>query len=73
MLISKKDGTMEISTKHSLNPVPFLIYDPLYNGDYRLKLFGQDYDNNLGQIAATNFLLLGQSVPDDLAPSLFID
>ena len=73
MLIPKKDGTMEICTKHSLNPVPFLIYDPLYKGEYRLKPFGYDYDNNLSQIAATNFLLLGQNVPDDLAPSLFED
>jgi len=73
MLISNQNGTLELSTKHSLNPVPFLIYDPLYNGDYRLKPFGQDYNNNLSNIAATNFLLLGQAVPDDLAPSLFAD
>ena len=73
MLISNQNGTLAISTKHSLNPVPFLIYDPLYNGDYRLKPFGQDYNNNLSNIAATNFLLLGQAVPDDLAPSLFAD
>jgi len=73
MLISNQNETLEISTKHSLNPVPFLIYDPLYNGDYRLKPFGQDYNNNLSNIAATNFLLLGQAVPDDLTPSLFAD
>ena len=73
MLISNQNGTLAISTKHSLNPVPFLIYDPLYNGDYRLKPFGQDYNNNLSNIAATNYLLLGQAVPDDLAPSLFAD
>ena len=73
MLISNQNGTLEISAKHSLNPVPFLIYDHLYNGDYRLKPFGQEYNNNLSNIAATNFLLLGQAVPDDLAPSLFED
>ena len=73
MLISNQNGTLEISAKHSLNPVPFLIYDPLYNGDYRLKPFGQEYNNNLSNIAATNFLLLGQAVPGDLAPSLFAD
>ena len=73
MLISNQNGTLTISTKHSLNPVPFLIYDPLYNGNYRLKPFGQDYNNNLSNIAATNYLLLGQAVPDDLAPSLFAD
>ena len=73
MLISNQNGTLEISAKHSLNPVPFLIYDSLYKGDYRLKPFGQEYNNNLSNIAATNFLLLGQAVPDDLAPSLFED
>ena len=73
MLISNQNGTLEISAKHSLNPVPFLIYDPSYNGDYRLKPFGQEYNNNLSNIAATNFLLMGQAVPDDLAPSLFAD
>ena len=71
MLIQNCKGTMEINTKHSLNPVPFMIFDPLYNGDYHLKPFGVDFNNNLSNVAATNFILLGQSVPDDLAPPLF--
>ncbi len=70
---AKRDSLAITAHTHSLNPVPFLIYDPLYNGDYRLKPFGQEYNNNLSNIAATNFLLLGQAVPDDLAPSLFED
>ena len=73
MLIANKNGAQEISTKHSLNPVPFLIYDPFYNGEYQLMPFGRDYNNNLSNIAATNFILLGQTVPDDLAPALFAD
>ena len=71
MLIQNSNGKMEINTKHSLNPVPFMIFDPLYNGDYHLKPFGEDFNNNLSNVAATNFILLGQSVPDDLAPPLF--
>ena len=71
MLIQNSNGTMEINTKHSLNPVPFMIFDPLYNGDYHLKPFGEEFNNNLSNVAATNFILLGQSVPDDLAPPLF--
>ena len=71
MLIKNCNGVMEIDTKHSLNPVPFIIFDPLYNGDYHLKPFGEDFNNNLSNVAATNFILLGQSVPDDLAPPLF--
>ncbi|HBL56206.1 MAG TPA: 2,3-bisphosphoglycerate-independent phosphoglycerate mutase, partial [Deltaproteobacteria bacterium] len=73
MLITNKSGTLEMSTKHSLNPVPFLIYDPLYGGEYQLKPFGEDYDNNLSHVAATNFVLLGQAIPDDLAPALFAE
>ena len=71
MLIQNSNGTMEINTKHSLNPVPFMIFHPLYNGNYHLKPFGEDFNNNLSNVAATNFILLGQSVPDDLAPPLF--
>ena len=71
MLIKNCEGAMEINTKHSLNPVPFIIFDPLYNGDYHLKPFGENYNNNLSNVAATNFILLGQPVPDDLAPPLF--
>ena len=71
MLIQNFKGKMEINTRHSLNPVPFMIFDPLYSGDYHLKQFGEDFNNNLSNVAATNFILLGQSVPDDLAPPLF--
>ena len=72
MFIQNCKGEMEINTKHSLNPVPFMIFDPLYNGDYHLKPFGGDFNNNLSNVATTNFILLGQPVPDDLAPSLFV-
>ena len=34
----KKDGTPQAKTSHSLNPVPFIIYDPTYNGEYSLEL-----------------------------------
>lgn len=73
MLITNKSGKLEKSTKHSLNPVPFLVYDPFYDGDYKLKEFGENFENNLSHVAATNFLLLGHTAPDDLAPSLFAE
>ena len=73
MIIKNNDGKREICTKHSLNPVPFIIYDPLYKGEYKLKPFGKNCEINLSNVAATNFVLLGQPVPDDLAPSLFFD
>ena len=73
MLITNKSGKLEKSTKHSLNPVPFLIYDPLFEGEYKLKEFGKNIENNLSHVAATNFVLLGQPVPDDMALSLFAE
>jgi len=50
-----------------------LVYDPFYDGDYKLKEFGENFENNLSHVAATNFLLLGHTAPDDLAPSLFAE
>jgi 2,3-bisphosphoglycerate-independent phosphoglycerate mutase len=68
---NKKTKAWEPSTKHSLNPVPFLIYDPKYDGSYHLKPYSPEHNNNLSHVAATNFVLLGKAIPDDLAPSLF--
>ena len=69
---NRVSGETEASTKHSLNPVPFLVYDPLYDGSYCLKDFAANQDLNLSHIAATNFILMGLEVPDDLAPPLFL-
>ncbi len=72
LTINHLNGETEPSTKHSINPVPFLIYDPLYDGSYKLKAYGENDENNLSQVAATNFILMGMEVPDDLAPPLFL-
>ena len=61
----------EPDAKHSLNPVPFIIYDPFYNHDYRLKSLTESEELNLSQIAATNFILLGRTAPSDINDSLF--
>jgi hypothetical protein len=45
----------------------------LYAGEYKLKPYGENCENNLSHVAATNFVLLGQAVPDDLAPALFAE
>lgn len=72
MLIRQRGAEQEEpSTKHSLNPVPFLIYDPLFKGGFSLKSLTEGQENNLSHVAATNFILLGLPVPDDLAPPLF--
>lgn len=34
----KSDGKPQAKTSHSLNPVPFIIYDPSYKGEYSKEL-----------------------------------
>jgi len=68
LIINKKTGEEELSTKHSINPVPFVIFDPGFKGDYRLKPPGK---LNLSMIAATNYLLLGKEIPSDINDPLF--
>jgi len=71
LIINKKTGREEISTKHSINPVPFVLFDPGFDGGYRLKQGTGKSPLNLSMIAATNFILLGKPVPSDIADPLF--
>lgn len=71
LIINKKTAKEELSTKHSINPVPFIIFDPGYQNEYQLQKLQPDHPLNLSMIAATNFILLGLEVPEDLSPSLF--
>ncbi|MBN2029086.1 2,3-bisphosphoglycerate-independent phosphoglycerate mutase [bacterium] len=54
-------------TSHTLNPVPFIIYDPLFNHEYRLAPLER---RGLSNIAATCIRLLGYVPPGDYDPSL---
>ncbi|MDX2472040.1 MAG: 2,3-bisphosphoglycerate-independent phosphoglycerate mutase [SAR324 cluster bacterium] len=72
MLIkNKKTGGEEACTKHSINPVPLVVFDPNYKGDYKLQSLGENNPLTLAQIAATNFILLGLDPPTDLDSPLF--
>ncbi len=65
----KKDenGRIKPRTSHTLNPVPFIIYDPLYDGEYELA----DVKNpGLSNIAATCMQLLGYEPPEEYDESL---
>ena len=66
--VTQKD---EINTKHSFNPVPCVLFDYNYNKQYQLKQLHQQ-DLGLSMIAATNFILLGETPPQDLNESLFV-
>jgi 2,3-bisphosphoglycerate-independent phosphoglycerate mutase len=72
-MISPNPGTgiLEINTRHSLNPVPFHLYDPEFKGEYRLLNGGEEHPLTLANLAATAFILLGRPVPGDIAPPLF--
>jgi 2,3-bisphosphoglycerate-independent phosphoglycerate mutase len=67
MFTIDKKGVKSVKTAHSLNPVPFIIYDPSYQGEYRMANLKQ---KGLSNIAATLLNLLGYDKPDDYDPSL---
>ncbi|MBN1104126.1 MAG: 2,3-bisphosphoglycerate-independent phosphoglycerate mutase [Deltaproteobacteria bacterium] len=62
-----KKGERKVRTAHSLNPVPFAIYDPGYRGEYRMASLENP---GLTNIAATLLNLLGYEQVADYDPSL---
>ena len=62
-----KNGKPKPKTSHTLNPVPFIIFDPLFNGEYHLASLNK---RGLSNIAATAIQLLGYQPPDYYDPSL---
>ncbi len=65
--IDKKTGKPQPKTSHTLNPVPFIIYDPQFNGEYKLTLHKEQ---GLANVAATLCTLLGFNPPEEYYPSL---
>jgi len=64
----KTTGALQNKTSHTLNPVPFIIYDPSFSGEYRMSELSEP--PGLANIAATILLLLGYEPPDDYLPPL---
>ncbi|MEL7209988.1 MAG: 2,3-bisphosphoglycerate-independent phosphoglycerate mutase, partial [Actinomycetota bacterium] len=67
IMFTESDGVRSPVTSHTLSPVPFVIHDPGYAGEYRLDPPG---DAGLSNVAATVLNLLGFTAPDDYRPSL---
>ncbi|MEE9910737.1 MAG: 2,3-bisphosphoglycerate-independent phosphoglycerate mutase [Deltaproteobacteria bacterium] len=67
MFTIDKKGAKSVKTAHSLNPVPFIIYDPLYQGEYRMA---DIKEKGLSNVAATLLNLLGYEKPREYDPSL---
>jgi 2,3-bisphosphoglycerate-independent phosphoglycerate mutase len=63
----KANGEPKAKTSHSLNPVPCILYDPSYAGEY-----SKDLNSGLGisSIAATCMELLGYVPPKDYDKSI---
>ncbi len=57
-----KDGSFKAKTSHTLNPVPFIIYDNFYKDNYDVKQ-GRD-DFGLSNVAATTVNMLGFEAPE---------
>ena len=68
----KSDGTPITKTSHSLNPVPCIIYDPQYKGEYCNEPKKSCLNDGLGisSIAATCMQLLGYIPPKDYDKSV---
>lgn len=73
MLVHTGHGD-EPCTRHSINPVPCILYDPRYNGSYHLRQpqAGEDIQMTpgLSHLAATLFMMLGLNPPQDMNPPL---
>jgi len=62
-----EEGKLKNKTSHTLNPVPFIIYDPSFNNEYTLAEIDQP---GLSNIAATCIDLLGYTPPEEYDRSL---
>ncbi|GAB4516838.1 MAG: 2,3-bisphosphoglycerate-independent phosphoglycerate mutase [Haliangiales bacterium] len=61
-------GQPVVKTSHTLNPVPFMVYDPSRGDRYQVA---QDLPGaGIANVAASCFELLGFTPPDDFKPSL---
>ena len=72
IMFTESNGQRVPKTSHTLSPVPFVIHDPNYDGEYRIAAptAGVAGRPGLANIAATVFQLLGYEQPDDYLPPL---
>lgn len=59
---TNKDGSYKAKTSHTLNPVPFIIYDNYYSDKYSVKADNGTF--GLSNVAATAVNFLGYEAPD---------
>jgi len=66
-MFTVEKGVKIPKTSHTLNPVPFIIIDPLYKGEYRMRKLEKP---GLSAVAATILNLLGYEKVEDYDGSL---
>jgi 2,3-bisphosphoglycerate-independent phosphoglycerate mutase len=66
-VVTDENGRKKPKTSHSLNPVPVVIYDPEYQGEYDQNL---QEDLGISSLAATTLNLMGYKAPEDYDPSI---
>jgi 2,3-bisphosphoglycerate-independent phosphoglycerate mutase len=67
IMYTESGGVRSPKTSHTLSPVPFVIHDSQYSGEYRLA---PPPDAGLSHVASTLLNLLGYEAPPDYQPSL---
>ena len=65
----KADGSPKAKTAHSLNPVPFILIDSTYQGEYSTEL---KTGLGISSVAATCMTLLGYEPPEDYDTSIVV-
>lgn len=66
-MFTEKDGKRSVKTAHTLQPVPFIIVDSGYQGEYKMADLPK---KGLVNVASTVCNLLGFEKPEDYEPSL---
>jgi 2,3-bisphosphoglycerate-independent phosphoglycerate mutase len=64
----KATGRLKSKTAHTLNPVPVIIYDPEFKGEYEID--PEIKNPGLGNVAATLLNLMGFDAPGGYLPSI---
>lgn len=67
VILDKKTGLPAAKTSHTLSPVPFIIVDYSFNGEYELT---PPPGAGLANVASTLLLLLGYNPPEEYLPPL---
>jgi 2,3-bisphosphoglycerate-independent phosphoglycerate mutase len=67
IMFTEADGVRSAKTSHTLSPVPFVIHDAAWHGEYRID---RPEGAGLANVAATLLELLGFTPPADYEPAV---